>query len=208
MRPIHRDARRFRPSSRQGCYRNRQRCVQTVNTRVLDQYAPRPKRTASVVGHSFIKDVRAYTDWSVRDDGFGPAIACNLLWQGSYNANKLRVQDHYKYIHFEWAYLFRSKEMDDIFVKVVKVKPQVLIINSASNDICEITKQGGGVPEAERLAYDMRNTARKLRDQVGIGHITFLTVIHRGKGFQGSQSNFERLMDAYNSKLIQVVGLH
>ena len=56
-----------------------------------------------------------------------------------------------------------------------------------------------------QLVWDMRATARKLRDRVGIGHITFLTVIRRGKGFKGSQSHFEVLMDAFNSKLVQLI---
>ena len=47
--------------------------------------------------------------------------------------------------------------------------------------------------------------ARRLRDECGIGNITFLTVIKRGKGFGGTQQEFATLMRRFNRILTDKV---
>ena len=128
-----------------------------------------------IVGHSFVRDLKTYTESKAADDGFKPAIDRHMLWQGQYNVNRLRLNKLYSYVNMEWAYLFRSKEMDEVFRKVQRIRPQVLLVISASNDICEITKKGGSV---KQLAREMRDRARELRDRHGIGNITFMSVIN------------------------------
>ena len=156
-----------------------------------------------------MKDLKAYLEWAAVDDGFDPAIKANILWQGQYNTRRLKLGDLYRYINLEWAYLFRSKEMEQLFSKIARIRPHILVINSASNDLCELTKRGWSLEkmkrEAETLAYEMRDRARELRDYDGIGNITFITAIKRGKGFGGSKAHFEEVMKAFNYKLIELI---
>ena len=158
-----------------------------------------------VIGHSFIKDIRDYMSWSARQDGFRPAIEHNMLWQGTYNANKMRLNDLYKYITFDWAYVFQSREMEDVFTRVANVKPQALVINTASNDICNIIKFGDFGGDVDNLARAMRSRARRLRDELFIENIPFMSVIRRGKGFGDSQAVFEEEMEQFNETLTRLI---
>ena len=178
-----------------------------MNTREIDMYVRQRRKTAMIIGHSFIKDLQAYLEWSAKEDGFKPAIDAGYLWQGSYNANKLRLNRRYHYIGTLWAYLWESPEMEYVLWKVKQIGPDTLLINIGSNEICEVLRNYAYYGDIGRFVDILVARARRLRDEGGVSNITFLTAIKRGASYPGTKVDFERHMTAFNSALCDKVSM-
>ena len=182
-------------------FRRDRRDVWPVNTREIDMFVKRPRKVAMVIGHSFIKDLQAYLQWAAGVDGFQPAIEANYLWQGTFNANKLRLNIRYSYVGTLWAYLWESPQMEYVLWKVKKIAPDTVLINIGSNEICEVMRNYAYQGDIVKFVYILVARARRLIHEGQVSNITFMTFIKRGAGYPGRLSDFEWYMNAFNSAL-------
>ncbi len=203
MPPVHsKHCRQQDRTPRQGPPQKRKWQSVKINTRENHMFKNSYTQTAMVVGHSYVKRVKCYTKRCAEEVGVQEAIQASYTWQEKYNVNHSKLGDLFHYIGFMWAYVLSSVQMARVMQCLEVCKPNILILNIGSNDICDIMAFGGDV---EELVENMVQKGRHLRDNCNVGCITYMTCLRRVKGFLGSQDQFEDLMKTFNEKLVEKV---
>ena len=119
-----------------------------------------------VVGHSFVKNVIKYID---RERHRCKMANCS---ESGATAEILDLSMQFSLIFMRWAYLFEDDHWNLALCIVLAGRPEVMVWNIGSNDICDIIRnfpdEEHNQDMVESLVMRVVNAAKKCRDENGV----------------------------------------
>ena len=165
-----------------------------------------PRRCGALIGHSYVKNILRYVDSEFAKEGILEAIDSGEKSRGRNTARVMSLNELFYTVTIDWAYLFESPEWIDAIDMALSGQPEILVVNMASNDLCEILRKFPQTnehdkPEATALANRMMTAAIDWRDNHGVQCTVFLSVLKRVAGTCRKAERFTKLMDTFNDTL-------
>ncbi len=177
-----------------------------IDTRKHRMFKRDIPKFAAVVGHSFIKNVKRYVESKMVDRGIFHEVQSGARRLNSSTAEVMDLDILFAGIVLEWAYVFDTEEWKKAMRIVMASRPEILVVNIGSNEICNIIRASPGDDSADvqnvvDLVDSIGKAARGWRDDHGISVIVFMSVLQRTKGYPANFDRFKKLMGRFNDEL-------
>ena len=109
-------------------------------------------------------------------------------------------------VTIDWAYLFESPEWVHAVDMAMSGRPEILVVNMVSNDLCEVIRKfphtnEHAKPETLALVNWMIKVAREWRDVNGVQCIIFLSVLRHGASTRRKEDRFTSMIGTFNDTM-------
>ncbi len=159
-------------------------------------------KKAVVVGHSFVKSTLGWCRSRRLPHTTARDLREGKVSQGVVNAGLLEMGNPFRSVELLHTPLFMSPEMDSLLVRAAEMSPDIVLLNTGSNDLCKIMRgqvKVGGPKTPRDLADKVLAAAVKLRKEHHVPIVMIMSVIRRED--VKPVDTFVWMMDKFNMRL-------
>ncbi len=177
-----------------------------IDTRKERMFKRDIPKFGAVVGHSFIKNIKRYVDSKMIERGIFDEVQSGVRRLNSSTAEMMELDILFAGMVLEWAYVFETDAWRRAMRIVLASRPEILVVNMGSNEICNIIRasphdDSADLRHVENLVEDIGKAARAWRDDHGISVIVFMSVLKRKSGYPATLDRFVKMMGRFNDEL-------